>query len=186
MKKVAIVLFVILFAGTVNIAHAQKFTSSEGYVEFVSTAPLLEFKGVSEQLHGLIDLDQNLVDYYVDLNTLETGIRRRDRDMRNSYLETDRFPFAEFTGELTKGLEQIRAGDLPANVEASGIFTMRDIGRDVAVEGTISAGEGGGLLLEASWIVRLEDYDIDRPSVLFYELSEEQTINIRIQLKQTN
>ena len=186
MKKVAILLFAILFAGAVHNAHAQKFTSDDGYVEFVSTAPLLEFKGVSDQLHGLIDLDQNLLDYYVDLNTLETGIRRRDRDMRNSYLETDRFPFAEFTGELTEGLEQIRSGDLPANVEARGIFTMRNIEREIAVEGIISAGDGGGLLLEASWVVRLEDYNIERPSVLFYELSEEQTINIRIHLKQTN
>lgn len=186
MKRVTVVLFAILFAGTVLNANAHEYTSAEGYVEFVSTAPFLEFKGVSNQLHGLIDLDHNLVDYYVDLNTLETGIRRRDRDMRNSYLETDRFPFAQFTGQLTRGLERIRAGDLPANVEASGIFTMRGIEREIAVEGTISAGDGGGLLLEASWVIRLEDYDIDRPSVLFYELSEEQIINIRIHLTQTN
>lgn len=186
MKKVTIVLFAILYTGIVQNALAQEYTSAEGYVEFVSTAPLLKFKGVSHQLHGLIDLDQNLVDYYVDLNTLESGIRRRDRDMRNSYLETDRFPFAEFTGELTNGLEQVRAGDLPADVEASGIFTMRDIERDIVVEGTISASDEEGLLLEASWVVLLKDYDIERPSVLFYELSEEQTINIRIHLKHTN
>ncbi len=186
MKKATRLFFAILFAWSLQNAHAQEYTSAEGYVEFVSTAPLMEFKGVSNQLHGLIDLDHNLIDCYVDLNTLETGIRRRDCDMRNSYLETNRFPFAEFTGQLTRGLEQIRADDLPANVEASGIFTMRGIGREIAVEGTISAGDGGGLLLEASWVIRLEDYDIDRPSVLFYELSEEQTITTRIHLTQTN
>jgi len=167
-------------------SRAQQYVSTEGYVEFVSTAPLLEFKGVSNDLHGLIDLGENLVDFFVDLNTLETGIRRRDRDMRNSYLETNRYPFAEFTGQIVSGIEQLRRRNVPVEVTASGSFTMRQISHDITVEGTMSETEGGGLLLEASWVIRLKDYNIDRPSVLFYELADEQTINIRINLSERN
>lgn len=99
-KIIVTVLLVSAGIFTMDIVSAQSYMADDGYVEFVSTAPLLEFKGVSENLTGLIDLDKKMVDFYVDLNTLETGIQRRDRDMRNSYLETNKYPFAEFTGEL--------------------------------------------------------------------------------------
>ncbi|MEX1013560.1 MAG: YceI family protein, partial [Candidatus Paceibacterota bacterium] len=99
-KQTSIFLILALFTLISDRLPAQSFMADDGYVEFVSTAPLLEFKGVSENLTGLIDLESMMVDFYVDLNTLETGVRRRDRDMRNSYLETDKFPFAEFSGQL--------------------------------------------------------------------------------------
>ena len=84
-------LFIIIFSILMisSKSNAQSYMSESGYVEFVSTAPLLEFKGTSDNLTGLIDLDENLVDFYVDLNTLDTGIDLRNNHMRDSYLETD-------------------------------------------------------------------------------------------------
>jgi len=172
----------LLFVCGAKSVSAQQFMADNGYVEFVSTAPLLEFKGVSDNLTGLIDLDTKMVDFYVDLNTLETGIRRRDRDMRNSYLETDKFPFAEFTGELISEFDPDLAETQKALV--SGTFKIHGVERTIEVEGTLTPSRGS-LKLEASWVVLLEDYNIDRPRVLFYELAEEQTVNISIQLNKT-
>ncbi len=172
----------LILIGSVNITRAQTYTGEQGYVEFVSKAPLHTFKGTSNQLHGLIDPDRNLLDFYVDLNTLDTGIARRDRDMRNTYLETEKYPFAEFTGEITEGLENISSEKFEAEVTAKGLFTMRDIDKEMVVEGTIT-GSGESLTLEGTWTILLKDFDIERPGVLFYELAEEQTINIKIDLK---
>jgi len=176
-----LVLVLLMGIAFVSDVKAQQFLSKNGYVEFVSTAPLLEFKGISNVLHGLIDTEENKLDFFIDLNTLDTGIRRRDRDMRSTYLETHRYPFAEFSGVITTGIERVRSGQLPVDVEATGEFSMRGIRRTIRVPGTITSTPDG-LLLEASWTIRLEDYNIQRPSVLFYELSEVQTINIRVPL----
>jgi len=175
------ILFLIL-SGYISTSNAQTYVGEDGYVEFVSKAPLHSFKGTSEQLQGLIDLEKNLLDFYVDLNTLDSGIARRDRDMRNTYLESDKYPFAEFTGEFTEGLEDISAADFVAEVTAKGIFTMRDIDRQMVVKGTISGTEES-LSLEGTWTILLKDFDIERPGILFYELAEEQTVNIKIDLK---
>lgn len=179
--KLPTLIFCLISIITID-AQAQQFMADDGYVEFVSTAPLLEFKGVSDNLTGLIDLDTKMIDFYVDLNTLETGIRRRDRDMRNSYLETDTFPFAEFTGELISEFDP----DLTETQRAlaSGTFQIHGVEREIEVEGTLTPN-GDSLQLEASWVVRLEDYNITRPRVLFYELAEEQTVNISITLMKT-
>ena len=178
------ILFLIL-SGSISFSNAQTYIGEDGYVEFVSKAPLHSFKGTSEQLHGFFDLEKNLIDFYVDLNTLDSGIERRDRDMRNTYLESDKYPFAEFTGEFTEGLEELISSDSVKEVTAKGIFTMRDIDQELVVEGTIT-GSDESLLLEASWTLLLEDFDIERPGILFYELAEEQIVNIKIDLKKRN
>lgn len=167
---------------TIKPVSAQQYSADDGRVEFISSAPLLEFSGISNHLAGLLDLDQKMVDFYVDLNTLETGIRRRDRDMRNSYLETDKYPFAEFTGQITSEFDPklIEA----QVVTAEGAFSLHGVERKIRVDGTLEP-IGNDLELKAEWIVLLEDYNIDRPRVLFYELSEEQRVKISIRLKRT-
>lgn len=183
LRIITIVTIGFLITWPIPEVQAQIYTARDGYVEFISTAPLNEFKGTSEDLAGLINLDKNLVDFYVDLNTLDTGIEKRNRDMRNTYLETEQYPFAEFTGELTSPFDPDQSE--PQNITASGTFKLHGVERQVVVDGTLEATDVG-LKLEASWVVLLKDYEIDRPGILFYELAEEQTIHISILLKPEN
>lgn len=162
--------------------QAQVYTSSDGYVEFISTAPLNEFKGTSNHLTGLINLNKNLVDFYVDLNTIDTGIEKRNRDMRNTYLNTDEYPFAEFTGELISPFDSDKMES--QEVTVSGIFKMHGVEQQIEVDGTLEPIKEG-LQLDASWVVLLKDYNIDRPGILFYELAEEQEIKISTLLMKT-
>lgn len=176
-----LILATLLHAPLLPAKQAERvFFADDGYVEFLSRAPLLEFKGTSGHLTGKVNLDDNSVDFFVDLSTLDTGNRRRDRDMRQVYLETETYPFAEFLGELTSGFN----ADVPGqqNVSVKGSFTMRDISRDVSVDGTMERTPDG-IRVRASWEILLSDFNIDRPSILFYELSEVQKVSIDITLK---
>lgn len=160
--------------------EAQSFMGDKGYVEFLSRAPMLEFKGISNNLVGLIDLDENVVDFYVDLNTLDTGIRLRNRHMRESYLETNKFPFAEFTGKLNG---EVNIGSREAQqVSVTGKFNIHGVQRDITVGGTLLFDDNQ-VTLSATWEVKLEDYNIDRPRVIFYELSDTQVVTININLR---
>ena len=160
-------------------ATAQIFLDTEGYVEFISTAPLLEFKGTSNNLAGLINFETGEVDFYMDLASLDTGNRRRDRDMRQVYLETDKYPFAEFSGYLEPGFDFDKSGEQPVTV--IGNFKMRDISKKMTINGTMEK-VNGNIRVKANWQILLEDFNIDRPRVVFYELSDVQTINIDITL----
>lgn len=183
MKLRRILLILVLNTLLISVSgQAQVYTSSDGYVEFISTAPLNEFKGTSNHLTGLINLNKNLVDFYVDLNTIDTGIEKRNRDMRTTYLNTDQYPFAEFTGELVSPFDVDKMES--QEVTVSGTFKMHGVERQIKVDGTLKP-TGSGLQLDASWIVLLKDYNIDRPGILFYELAEEQEINISILLMET-
>ncbi|NBC67347.1 MAG: YceI family protein [Bacteroidetes bacterium] len=183
MKLRRILLILVLKVLLISVTgQAQVYTSSDGYVEFISTAPLNELKGTSNHLAGLIDLNKNLVDFYVDLNTIDTGIEKRNRDMRTSYLNTDQYPFAEFTGELVSPFDPQNMDS--QKVTVSGTFKLHGVERQIDVDGTLEPTKDG-LQLDASWVILLKDYNIDRPGILFYELAEEQEINISILLTES-
>ena len=152
------------------------FFTENGKAEFTSRAPMLTFSGVSEQLNGLINLEQNILDFYLDLETLDTGIRLRNKHMRDSYLETKEFPFAEFRGQLRE-LPDFTSGDT-ASVIAVGRFKIHGIEREIEVPGVLIR-TSQGLLLSAEWKIELPDYEISVPKVVFYELSETQEIQIQ-------
>lgn len=164
-----------------SIVHAQEYKTESGEVEFLSKAALNEFVGTSSQLQGLVDFDQNLLDFYIDLNTLKTGIGLRDRHMRENYLETKKFPFAEFTGKIKEEVKLSR--ERVQKVTATGTFKIHGIERKIEVPGTITRLGNGEISLAASFNVLLSDYNIDIPSVVFYELADEQEVTIQAKLK---
>lgn len=158
-------------------ATAQEFNTKAGKVQFLSKAPLSEFIGESKALKGLINLEKNLVDFFVDLNTLNTGISLRDKHMRENYLETKKFPFAEFTGkfDVVPNLKSTFQ-----KVDVLGTFKLHGIAQEVRISGEIRQLFSGDLELRANWIISLEDYKIEVPKLVFYELAAEQQINIDV------
>lgn len=158
---------------------AQSFITEEGYVEFTSSVPLHSFKGSSNHLNGLIDLDENLVDFYIDLQTLDTGNGKRDRDMYST-LNVEEHPFAEFTGSLTSSFNPEASEE--QEVTVSGDFSIHGVTQAVDISGTLQNVENG-LLLNASWILNLDDYQIEPPGILFYKVDEEIEVKIEAELQ---
>ena len=171
-------MFLLVLSGEV---HSQAYKTEKGNVEFLSKAPLNEFTGKSSDLNGLVDLDKNILDFYVDLNTLKTGIGLRDRHMRENYLETKKYPYAEFTGKIASEIKLIK-GQSKA-VTAKGKFKIHGIEREIEVPGKLTAISDSEVQLEAQFTVLLSDYKIDIPKVVFYELAEEQVVTIKAVLK---
>jgi polyisoprenoid-binding protein YceI len=136
---------------------------------------------VSDQLHGLIDLEKNLLDFYIDLNTLDTGIGLRDKHMRDNYLETEKYPFAEFTGKISP-IPALNIG-AKSPVTAVGKFKIHGVEREIEVKGTLTKNAKGEIELEAGFEVLLSDYKIPLPKLVFYELAEKQEISIKATLK---
>lgn len=177
-------LFAFILIGIVLVpvrADAQAFKTEKGTAEFHSKVPLHTFTGRSDHLTGMINLADSTVDFYIDLNTLETGISKRDKDMRNT-LETEEYPFAEFYGKLVSVFDP--DNEEPQEVTVRGEFTIHGVSRELEVEGTLQP-VGNGLRLTAVWTLNIEDYDIEPPGILFYRVNENQDIEIDAQLNPT-
>jgi polyisoprenoid-binding protein YceI len=178
MIKTAKTLSVALFLMAPTFSVGQAYFTDSGHAQFTSSVPLHTFTGESENLVGRINLADSTVDFYVDLTTLETGIGKRDKDMRET-LETDEYPFAEFFGKLVTPLDP--EADVPQEVVVRGEFKIHGVSREVEIPGTITP-EAEGLHVEANWELRLADYEIEPPSLLIVRVDQIQKLRIQVTL----
>jgi polyisoprenoid-binding protein YceI len=162
--------------------QGQAYMTKTGHAEFDSSVPLHSFTGKSDHLVGKINLDDSTVDFYLDVNTLETGISKRDKDMLET-LKAEEYPFAEFFGQLASSFEPDKNGSQQVTVE--GEFTVHGVTKDLTVEGSLEK-TSEGLQVNAAWTINMEDYDIEPPGILFYRVSEEIDIRIDALLKPTD
>ena len=177
MKRTVLSAFFVLF--TSSFCLAQSFKTEEGKATFYSKVPLHSFEGNSENLTGLINLDDGTIDFYIDLETLDTGNGKRDKDMKLT-LETKKYPFAEFFGKLVSDFdpESFSIQD----VTVRGTFKIHGEEQEIEVDGTMQMREDG-LFITAGWILRLLDYNIEPPKILFIKVDQEQEIKIEALLK---
>lgn len=174
MKKLLQLVLLVILISTPLISNGQAFKTESGSVEFKSSVPLHSFTGISDKLVGRISLADSTVDFYVDVNTLKTGIGKRDRDMLAT-LEADEYPFAEFYGTLSSDFNPDVGAAQKVSVE--GKFTIHGVSNEVTIDGTLQKTDQG-LAVKASWTLNMEDYNVKPPGILFYRVSEKIDISI--------
>lgn len=153
---------------------SQSYITKSGHVEFDSSVPLHSFTGVSDRLVGKIAMNDSIVDFYVDVNTLKTGIDKRDNDMLKT-LEAQKYPFAEFYGKVVSDFKSI--GDQPQKVTVEGEFSVHGVSKQTTMSGILKKVPEG-IHVEASWTLNMTDYNIKPPGILFYRVSENIDVSI--------
>lgn len=155
-------------------AYTQLYQGENLNAVFRSEAKLNSFEGVSKKLNGLIDVEKNLVDFYVDLTTLDTGIKLRDKHMRDDYLETKKYPFAEFTGSFSdEDMEKIKNKQSGSYI-VKGNFEVHGVQRSREIEiSLVFNQEKSQLNFETTFNMKLTDHEIQIPKLMFYELSND-------------
>jgi len=154
--------------------------SRANLVKFISDAPLDDFEGVTRKIDGYIHWegsdqppDQTRMQtselyFEVDLASLDTGIGLRNRHMRENYLETDKYPFAQYRARLT---QLTRVSDTLYTCSAEGTMTIHGVEKPMASTANVVAS-GAGLRVITDFEVNLNDFRIKIPKIMFLKLSE--------------
>ncbi|MGE5365414.1 MAG: YceI family protein [Bacteroidota bacterium] len=148
--------------------------SPRNLVKFISDAPMEDFEGTTSSIDGYIKWDgEDLTsksDLYfeVDLRTLDTGIGLRNRHMRDNYLHTDRYPYASFRGRVIKA---DRKDNNSYNTTTEGKMTIHGVTKPVKIEG-IMTYEKNGFRIKSSFSIKLTDYSIEVPKLMFMKISD--------------
>ena len=184
MKKVLVVL--ICLAALLTAGEYQVDKNQENLVKFISDAPIEDFEGTTSKIDGYLywqgeDLTSESEIYLeVDLNSLDTGIGLRNRHMRENYLETDKFPITYFQGKIvssTKKTEDVVV------LNSEGSIFIHAIKRPLSVKGTMNAA-GEGYRIQAEFIVKLSDFEIEIPSIMFYKINEDMQLILDFYIKE--
>jgi len=149
-----------------------------GKVRFNVEGPLDDVPGETRELSGQLQLDPQSwaagkAQVVVNLETLRTGIDQRDADMREQFLQTERYPRALL---LIDRVERASAPSLSpggsVQGEAFGSFELHGARRAVRVPVKLSMEKDGRIWVAGSFELPFADYNIQRPSRLFLKLGD--------------
>jgi polyisoprenoid-binding protein YceI len=167
-----------------DVAEYHVDRDSKNMVKFISDAPVEDFEGVTGHIDGYLlhegkDLYRGSEVYLeVDLRTLDTGIELRNQHMRDNYLETDTWPRTWYKGAISNTWTD-REG-LKAKVK--GTIFIHGVERELTVVGLFLPTENG-YRIRTSFEVKLTDFDIEVPQLMFMKIDEVMQLELDFYIK---
>lgn len=167
MRKFSLVLMVCLSS---FIAHAQTlYSTTSGEVSFYSDAPLETIEAVNKKTASIYNADNNELAVQMRISEFEFPNKLMQEHFNENYLESEKFPTAVFKGKIKESLDVKVAGNYAATAE--GTITIHGVTKSISIPGTISS-TGNQLKFDFKFPVKLEDYKIDIPTLVFKKIAE--------------
>ena len=116
----------------------------------------------------------------VDINQFRSDSVRRDNAIRDRWLESARFPNAEFTPTAIQGLPEAYTDGGEVSLQVTGNLRVRDVTRPTTFATTIKL-DGSALTGTATAAIRMTDFGFDPPSI-FGLLRAENEVRLELRL----
>ena len=171
------ILFLIGILGS-NICLAQTYVLEGGSVTFFSSAPLEDITAINSKTRSVFDSDKGEIAFSIPIKEFQFKKSLMQEHFNEKYLESDKYPKSSFSGKVssyTKGTDN-------ENVWAEGTLEIHGIKKQIKVPGVLNF-IGDKIHLECKFIVKLEDYKIKIPSVLFQNIAEEVEVTLNYDYK---
>ncbi len=170
----AVVILVLVF-GCCSLSNSQSFKSTKSETIFFSSAPLEDIKATNTKATSLFNGETGAVAFMVPIRAFQFRKSLMQEHFNDNYMESGKYPQATFEGKLT-GYDL----EIPGTQEAwaEGKMTIHGITRDVKIKGQMTI-ESGGIKMESKFPIKVADYEIDIPQVVFYNIADEVEVTVR-------
>jgi polyisoprenoid-binding protein YceI len=161
--------------------------AAQNKVTVTGSTPLHEFEGTTRSVSGTLTLHSTTYDraefYFVlTLDSLDTGIKARDNKMRTDVLETKQYPTAVYKGSILRTLSQT---DSVTEVATTGELTLHGVTKPCALNVEI-VEQSHHLKVNSMMHLKLTDYKMERPSILFIKVNDMVAISVELNLQKAN
>src|ERR1700754_2432839 len=168
-----IILLVFVFAlGTA--AFAQKYTAEKAFISFYSDAPLEDITADNKKVTTIFNSGTGDIVFSVPMKEFKFAKSLMQQHFNEKYVESEKYPKATFQGKIA-GFNPGTTG--VQNGKAQGKLTIHGVTKDIDVPGTIEA-QGKKLVMKSKFKVKVADYDIEIPQIVFNNIAEEVEVTI--------
>jgi len=154
---------------------AQKFKSDSSYVHFFSDAPMEDIEATNIDGQSAFDLESGEIVFSIPIKSFEFEKSLMQEHFNENYLESDVYPKATFIGSVN-GIDF--ASTMKQNVKTEGKMTIHGVEQLLSTEGNILITDGG-VEIDAKFPIKLSDYKIKIPKVVFYNIAEVVDVTVK-------
>ena len=179
--KTSLLLIALFFL--IQAAEAQKYISRDGHIWFFSHTPLEDIEAHNQQVAGILDISAGSLQFSLLVKSFEFKRALMQEHFNENYVESDKFPKADFTGKITRPDKASLTKDGTYPAEVTGDLTLHGVARNLTVTGTFTV-KGGKITAVSGFVLKPEDYDIEIPAVVRDKIASEIEVNVDITFSQ--
>ncbi len=155
-------------------AEAQKFAAEKGTISFFSDAAIEDIEAVNNMVGSLFNGGTGELVYIVKIKDFKFDKSLMREHFNEKYMETEKFPKSTFQGKVV-GFRVNSPGE--QKVRAVGKLLIHGVTKDIDIPGTIEF-TGGKVMVKSKFMVKLKDYNIKIPQLVWRNIAEEVEVKI--------
>lgn len=179
MKLTILIMFLTLNSATL-IFSKDFYKTTTGKVDFTSDAPFELIKAQSNNISGIIDIQNKTFAFKIPVNSFD-GFKSslQQTHFRENYMETDKYPNATFEGKIIDNIDLLQPGTYEINGE--GYFNVHGVKkkRTIQVKLTVTKNK---IIVNSEFNISLTDHNIKVPSVAYKKIAEEIYVTVTAEL----
>lgn len=181
MFKKSIIALASIFMITTAQAQTKYFTKT-GKIEFYSKASMEDIEAKNKTAAAVLDTKTGAFQFSVLMKGFEFEKALMQEHFNENYVESDKFPKAEFKGTIVNNADVDYAKEGTYNVKVKGKMTIHGVTKDIETTGTLQVKEGK-IQAESVFNILLSDYNVTIPSVVKEKISNNIKIMVNAKLE---
>ncbi len=152
----------------------KRFFSEKSNITFFSEGVIEEIKASNTKVTSILDLQSGEVAYLLSPKDFQFEKKLMQVHFNEKYMESEKFPRSTFKGKI-EGLNATSTA--LQQVKAVGQLSIHGVTRDVTIPGTLQI-EGNTVTLRAKFMVKLIDYNIKVPQIVWQNIAQEVEVSV--------
>lgn len=174
MRRFLIIFFIF---GSTFVA-AQKMTLEKSKIVFFSDAAIEDITAENKKTSGIFNSDNGEIVFSIPINAFKFAKALMEEHFNEKYMESDKFPKATFQGKV----EGYDKNSNSQSAKAIGKLTIHGVTKDVEIPGTMTR-QGSKLQMNSKFMVKLADYNIAIPQLLWQNIAEQVEVTAEFDFK---
>ncbi len=172
------VVFLLLYLGISLCGLAQKYQTEKSSIIFFSEAPIENIRAINEAAVSRYDFTSGEIAISIPINKFKFEKTLMEEHFNEKYLESEKYPKAIFVGKINPIIH--KGSNMQA--KAIGKLTLHGVTKAVTIDGEVQWFEDT-LMLKSVFLIRLENYKIKIPKLMWQNIAEEVEVKVEFTFK---
>jgi hypothetical protein len=164
-------------------SYAQKYLTRTGKVTFFSSTPVENIEAFNNDVSGVLDSKSGDVVFIVPIKSFKFEKALMQEHFNENYMESDKYPKADFKGRIANLTDVNFAKDGTYNVKMAGRLTIHGVTKEVSLPGSVTV-KGNSVVANSKFSVRTADYGIKIPAVTANKIAQQIEVTVNSILNQ--
>jgi hypothetical protein len=158
-----------ILVATYTLLLAQNFGTKNAEVVIFSSTPIEDIKAVANKGVGVFIGKSKEIAFQIPIKNFAFAKGLMQEHFNENYMESDKFPYAKFKGNVQQEIDLLKDGTFPVSVK--GVLNVHGVDRPRTIPGQIEI-KNGTLRITTRFDVACADHNIKIPTLVVTKVAE--------------